>query len=146
MQVYADNAATTKMSKVAIAAMMEYLEQEPELLKKLVTLAMQSYYDICEKLQMQQQRDAVSALARFFLARAEGVQQEHILPKRYTENTISKLLGVHPITTAKIIKKLKEEDVISRGSTGWIIKNEFLLQEYANGDRKMSYRYQNPKE
>ena len=26
MQVYADNAATTKMSKVAINAMMEYLE------------------------------------------------------------------------------------------------------------------------
>ena len=128
--------------KIPKKVLLDYLATRPDVLQELVSLAMYSYYEVCEKLQMKQQRNAVSAVTKFFLVKSEQIGKTRILSKHYTENIISKLLGIHPITTAKIIKKLKEEDIIYRTSSGWMINDEARLEVYATGEESLQYRYQ----
>lgn len=126
--------------RIPADVVMACLETRPDLLKELVTLAMNSYYMVCGQLQIRQQRDAVSALTRFLLDKAQE-KENLVVPSHYSNTDIGRFLGIHPVTTAKILKKLKEEKLIMRAKEGIVILNAQLLGEYATGEKKLSYRY-----
>ncbi|MPN61807.1 hypothetical protein SDC9_209551 [bioreactor metagenome] len=59
--------------------------------------------------------------------------------KACTNVEISKFLGIHPVTAARIIKCLIDEKVIIRCRNGLTILDENKLKEYAQETRTMTY-------
>ena len=127
--------------RIPTDVIMQCLSRQPDLLKELVTLAMTNYYLVCGKLQTRQQRGAAGALAQFLLDRAVLEEGQKIVPESYSNADISRFLGIHPVTAAKILKELKSQGLITRSKSGIIILDEPLLQQYADGEKKLVYRY-----
>lgn len=89
--------------------------------------------------QTRQQRGAAGALAQFLLDRAVLEEGQKIVPESYSNADISRFLGIHPVTAAKILKELKSQGLITRSKSGIIILDEPLLQQYADGEKKLVY-------
>lgn len=124
--------------------LMKCIMQQPLLLKDALELAMNNYYLLYEKLEKRQQKGAVQELTQFLLSKVEKNQRgEYVIYGKYSNNDISHFCGIHPVTTAKILKRLREQQVIERTKEGTLVKDIVELEEYARGKKNLSYRYYN---
>ena len=80
-------------------------------------------------LRQMQEDSVVSSVCRFLLQVATPAKDGLTVPKLFTYGEISRFLGVHEVTVSRIIGRLKQEDLITRSSSGLLI-NE--AKELAN--------------
>lgn len=128
--------------KIPALACMDYLRQHPDLLEETLVMAMEEYSAMETRFMVKHEKNAAAHLCQFLLNHATcGCDEEvSVLSKKYTNVEISKLLSIHVVTVARILRALKEEGVISRVENGIAIYNREALAEYANEERVLNYR------
>lgn len=121
------------------ATILEFILDKPQILRELIDIAMNFYNSTIVLLQNKQQRKAVNRLCQFLLEQANVVNGKLAVRKACTNVEISKFLGIHPVTAARIIKCLIDEKVIIRCRNGLTILDENKLREYAQETRTLTY-------
>ncbi len=125
--------------KIPKEVIWKFISDKPDILRELINIAMNFYNSTIVLIQNKQQKKAVNRLCQFLLEQANVVNGKLAVRKACTNVEISKFLGIHPVTSARIIKCLIDEKVIVRCKNGLTILDENKLKEYAREIRNMTY-------
>lgn len=118
---------------------MAALRQDAETLYSLVENASKKYNRTLNLLLQGQTKDAVCRLCEFLMEHAEPQGNALCVPKQYTNAEISRFLGIHHVTASRIIKALKDQEIIRRCSKGLELLNQVALQRYIDGEERLIY-------
>lgn len=119
---------------------LEYLRQHPDLLEEVVRTAMDEYTRLMQLFLAKREGCVAGRLCDFLLERSYQTEAGQILSKKFTNVEIAKFLSVHKVTVARILRVLKETEVIVRTPQGLLLKEPQILQEYANNVRQLIYK------
>lgn len=117
-----------------------YVQDKPDILNRLIHLAMEGSRELASSFQARQEGKVANRLCELLLKNAQQRQGKLLVSKEYSNlNQISRFLGVHRVTVARIIKALKEEGVIYKEEDGIVILDKEKLISYAKADRIIDY-------
>lgn len=119
---------------------LEYLRQHSDLLEEVVRTALDEYSRLMQLFLAKREGCVAGRLCGFLLEQSQTIESDFILSPKYTNVEIAKFLSVHKVTVARILRVLKEEDVIIRTPQGLLLKKPYILQEYANNQRQLIYK------
>lgn len=133
--------ATSKCScyKISKETFMEYVKDKPELLIQLVHMAMLELQELNNTFQARHEGKQANRLCGFLLHEAQIKQDKLVVDKHLTNVAISRFLGIHKVTVAKILKVLKDEGIIIKENGVIFICDEKKLLKYANAEIPMGY-------
>lgn len=114
------------------------LLERPDILDAILTLQMDNYLRLRALFKCHHERRTPSLLCDLLLRSAMDSEDGLYLPKKLSNVTISRQLGVHQVTVAKIMSCLQKEAVLQRTAIGVKILDRQKLQDYADG-QKMAY-------
>lgn len=100
----------------------------------LLDVLSQNYVDALNRFHQIQEESATIRLCRLLLTHSDENHNKRILPDYFTYSEISKFLGIHPVTVARIMAKLKHYGYISKeGHSTIILKIEQLKNLIESG-------------
>ncbi|WP_031517836.1 Crp/Fnr family transcriptional regulator [Desulfofalx alkaliphila] len=118
----------------------EYVQDKPDILNSLVSLAMYELRELKKSFQARQEGKVANRLCELLLNNAYHKNGKLIVNKKYSLTKISQFLGIHRVTVAKILKSLRDEGVITREKEGIVILDEKQLENYANAEKIIDYK------
>jgi len=119
---------------------LDYVQNKTDLLNQLIYLAMSEFRELAGSFQARQEGKVANRLCELLLKNAHENQGKFMVSKDYSNlNKISRFLGIHRVTVAKVIKALKEERVISKEENGIVILDEEKLISYAKAEKNIAY-------
>jgi CRP-like cAMP-binding protein len=119
---------------------LQYVQDKPDLLQQLLTMAMSELRDLADTFQARQEGKVANRLCELLLKNSTLKDDKLLVSKDYSNNAvIGRFLGIHKVTVAKIIKALKEEGVILKERAGIIILDKERLTKYANAEKMIDY-------
>ena len=125
--------------RIDAALAKEALLLRPDILDAIISLQMDNYLRLRALFKCHQERRTPSLLCDLLLKQADPDPDGRLrLPKSLTNVSISRQLGVHQVTVAKIMAHLQKEALIKRTPQGLLLLDPQQLEAYANG-QKMAY-------
>lgn len=119
---------------------LNYVQDKTDLLNQLIYLAMSEFRELASSFQARQEGKIANRLCELLLKNAHENQGKLVVSKDYSNlNKISRFLGIHRVTVAKVIKALKEERVIIKEENGIVIFDEEKLISYAKAEKNIAY-------
>ncbi len=82
---------------------------------------------------------AANALCALLLKNSKLQGDNYVVDSTFTNAHISRVLGIHKVTTAKILRALKELQIIDKTDKKIIVLDFAMLKAYAEGE-KLNYR------
>lgn len=126
--------------KIPKQIFLDYVSDKPDILVQLLNMAMMEYRKIYLTFQARQEGKIGNWLCALLLNNAKNVDGRLWVNKTYSNNAeISRHLGIHKVTVAKIIKKLKADGVINKSKQGIEIIDQHQLTKYAKSDCSFAY-------
>jgi CRP-like cAMP-binding protein len=111
--------------KIPKKVFMEYVSDKPDILKKLLYMAMEEYRELNSSFQSRQEGKVANRLCNLLLKNAKIKDGRLLVNKTYSNyGEISKFLGIHKVTVARIMKSLKEKGLIKIDKDGIIILDQ----------------------
>lgn len=118
-----------------------FLDHHPEVMKELLRRLTGEYTMLMSNFIAKQKGQAAPRVASFILERAKEMDGQLIITRNSTVSDIARFLGMHRITANKIILALRNAGAISyNDNNDLIITNPQLLNEFAQGLRKIDYK------
>lgn len=118
-----------------------FLDHHPEVMKELLRRLTGEYTMLMNNFIAKQKGQAAPRVASFILERAKEMDGQLIITRNSTVSDIARFLGMHRITANKIILALRNAGAISyNDNNNLIITNPQLLNEFAQGLRKIDYK------
>ncbi len=118
-----------------------FLDHHPEVMKELLRRLTGEYTMLMNNFIAKQKGQAAPRVASFILERAKEMDGQLIITRNSTVSDIARFLGMHRITANKIILALRNAGAISyNDNNDLIITNPQLLNEFAQGLRKIDYK------
>ena len=99
-----------------------------------------NYSTALAHLKQMQEDSVVSSVCRFLLQVAVPTEEGLMIPKLFTYGEISRFLGVHEVTVSRIIGRLKQEELVTRGSSGLLIKETAELENIIRNPESFKYK------
>lgn len=119
---------------------LEYVQDKPDILNELISMAMTELRELASSFQARQEGKVANRLCDQLLKNAQHKEGKILVNKDYSNLTkMSRFLGIHRVTVAKIIKALKEEGIIDKDEAGIVILDEKQLARYAKGEKTIDY-------
>lgn len=125
--------------KIPKEVFFQYVQDKPALLSELLHMAMKELRQLSSSFQARQEGKVANRLCDLLLQNLQRTQGKCIVDKRYTNAEISRFLGIHKVTVAKILRVLKEEEIIDKNKEGIFILDEKRLAYYAQGEKNLDY-------
>ena len=117
-----------------------YVENKPEILTQLLHIAMSEYQELYNSFQARQEGKVANRLCALLLKHAQLNGGRLLVNKTFSNNAeISRFLGIHKVTVAKILKALKEKGILDKDKDGIIIYDEKQMKVYAEAREVMEY-------
>lgn len=105
------------------------LQKHPDILDKIITMNLENYLSLRELFKSRQERRTPKSLCSLLLKYATTTSQGLMLPKEISNVTISRQIGIHQVTVAKIMSFLQKESIIQRTLDGIKIIDLIQSQE-----------------
>lgn len=117
----------------------EYVQDKPDILTQLLKMTMWEHRELAGSFQARQEGKVANRLCNLLLKNAQTKQGKRLIDKEYSNSTISRFLGIHKVTVARILRVLKDEGIIDKQKEGIIILDEKRLKDYAKAEKTMNY-------
>jgi len=126
--------------KIPIETFSRFVEDKPEILTELLKLFSTYYREVLVNLQARQEGKVPNRLCEFLINKAEIKRDKLIVSKKNSSNAeISRLIGIHRVTVAKIIKALKNKGVILKENEEIVILNKEEMMRYVGAEKTLDY-------
>jgi len=125
--------------KIPKEVFFQYVKDKPDILTKLLYLAMWELRELAGSFQARQEGKVANRLCKLLLKNAQTTQGKRLIDKRLSNSEISRFLGIHKVTVARILRVLKDEGIIDKQKEGIIILDESRLEKYAKAETTMDY-------
>ncbi|AET70364.1 cAMP-binding protein [Desulfosporosinus orientis DSM 765] len=126
--------------KIPIETFSQFVEDKPEILTELLKLFTTYYREVLFNLQARQEGKVPNSLCEFLINKAEIKHGKLIVPKKNSSNAeISRLIGIHRVTVAKIIKALKNKGIILKENEGIVILDKEEMMRYVRAEKILNY-------
>lgn len=120
---------------------LDYLDQNPQYWRKVLDLAMQEYYRVHQLFEMKLQRQAANSLCKILLDQVELIDGVYYIVGQGLKNVeLAKRIGIHKVTSARILKQLQIECVITKKQRQMIVLDIEALTAYAEKNKELKYR------
>lgn len=116
-----------------------YLRANPDILSQLLQMAMCDYRQLVDSFQARKEGKVANRLCKFLLNNTQDHNGILLVNRIYSNAEISRFLGIHQVTVAKILKTLKNEGIINKEKEGIRILNEKSLIKYAKDENIIDY-------
>lgn len=135
--IISDFIAKTSLECIRINAneAKESLSQHPDILGAMLTLSIEKYVDLRELFNAHHKRHIPNHLCKKLINLSSLENGKFVIPKKVTNVTLSKQLGVHLVTIAKIMSYLQKSAILERTPSGLRILNMEKLSDFAYGER-----------
>lgn len=127
---------------IPTANLKEKLLDNPDILFSLLQKMGYAYYEMHKAYQFRYNGRIDSLFARFLLMFSQPVNGELVLDASHTNQVISRILGIHTVTTSKILATLKKQGTIVQDKDGIHIIDKEQLIRYMNYEDTLKYRTQ----
>lgn len=117
----------------------EVILQRPDIINAILYLQMGNYMRLRSLFKSHRENKIPNHLAELLAENIVPTKDGLYVPKDLTNVEISRQLGIHQVTVAKIMMFLQKESVLERTSRGIRIMDEDKLKRYAN-NHKMRYK------
>lgn len=124
--------------KIPYKLMKEYICSTPEVADELLHILAKKIQITADKFQVRHEKQAANQLCKWLLENSQSQQNQQIVSEMSSNAAIGRLLGIHKVTVAKILKELKTQGVLIRDGKSIIILDYEQLRSYANG-KKLIY-------
>ncbi len=118
----------------------QYMRQSTERMEEVVRASTSEYAKLIALFQAKDERCSASRLCSMLLEWSQPTEYGLVVPKTWSNIKIAKFLSVHTVTVARILGVLKTEGIVERTSHGLWLKNETVLQQYAENEVQLKYR------
>jgi len=126
--------------KIPKETFFEYVKDKSEILSQLLYLAMWELRELHALFQSRQEGKVANRLCELLLKNSQNRQDKLVVNKVYSNNAeISRFLGIHKVTVAKILKTLRDEGIIDKQKEGIVILDEKKLVSYAKAEKTIEY-------
>ena len=126
--------------KIPKETFLRYVQDKPDILNQLLYMVMKEYEELIDSFQARQEGKVPNYLCEQLLKNAQDKQGKLLVNKDYSSySKISRFLGVHKVTVAKIIKALKDDGIIDKEKDGIVIIDKKRLKSYAKGEKTLDY-------
>ncbi|MCO1600693.1 Crp/Fnr family transcriptional regulator [Desulfosporosinus nitroreducens] len=125
--------------KIPKEVFFQYVQDKPEILTQMLYMAMWELRELAGSFQARQEGKVANRLCNLLLKNAQTNQGKRLIDKGYSNSEISRFLGIHKVTVARILRVLKEEGIIDKQKEGIIILDEKRLENYAKAEKMMDY-------
>ena len=126
--------------KIPKEVLLHYLADKPDILMELLKMAMTDYRRLSLAFQARQKGKIGNLLCILLLDNAKDINGRLWANEIYNNSAeVSRFLGVHKVTVAKIIKSLKEDGIINKCKEGIEITDQEGLMKYANFEYDLKY-------
>lgn len=115
--------------------------KDPKVLLETISVLMEEHTHLTELYNTKREGNVASRLCGLLLSKAQLSGDMLIVPSEWTNIELAKFLGVHQVTIARIIRVLKEREVVCRTKLGLSILNREKLTNYADQTEHIQYRY-----
>jgi CRP-like cAMP-binding protein len=116
-----------------------YIQENPKFLLELLHLALLGYEEIVSSFQARQEGKVANRLCDLLLKNSKCTGEKRIVNKRLNNAEISRLLGIHQVTVARILKTLRNEGIIYKENNVIVILDEIQLDNYIKTDKNLNY-------
>lgn len=124
--------------KIPYQLMMDYVCTHPVLADELLHIFAHKVASYNNRYQERHEGQAPNALCALLLANSQIQGDWLIVDELLTNAHIGRTLGIHKVTVARIIKALKEQNLLTRQGKQLMILEPEQIQRYADGE-KLSY-------
>lgn len=129
-----------KCYRIPTQIFLQYVNNNPETLKELLTMAMKELRELAKSFLARQEGKVANRLCAQLLNNARLTGGKLVVSKEYSKNAVlARFLGIHKVTVAKITRVLKEQGVITKEGQNIIILDEKRLTAYANAEEIIEY-------
>lgn len=112
-----------------------YVQDKPEILADILHLAMAEYRNLMINYQAHQEKHIANRLCQVLLNQAEQGADGNSYVRNISNLELAGFLGIHQVTVSKILKCLKQRQVIQRTKQGWQILDKPQLERLAAGEK-----------
>ncbi|WP_053983875.1 Crp/Fnr family transcriptional regulator [Niameybacter massiliensis] len=117
----------------------ELMQTYPQILKFIMLSMANTSRNLLKHFYTAQESNAASKIAFTLLSLAEEVNGDFILHKEFNYPELSKYLGIHHITVARIIGSFKDEGIIKKLGHSIKILDQEALMDYAQNKKILQY-------
>jgi CRP/FNR family cyclic AMP-dependent transcriptional regulator len=110
-----------------------------ELTQKVLDKVIKMHLQLRGLYRYRQEGHTPNYLCSFLLKNAQEKNGQLILDKSFSNAEIGRLLGIHRVTAARIINKLKHEQILYRNSQGLVLLDIEELKLYAQNKKFLNY-------
>jgi len=125
--------------KIPKEVFFQYVQVRPDILTQMLYMAMWELRELASSFQARQEGKVANRLCNLLLKKAQTKQGKRLIDKGYSNSEISRFLGIHKVTVARILRVLKDEGIIDKQKEGIIILDEERLENYAKAEKMMDY-------
>ncbi len=126
--------------KIPSHIIQEYLLEHPEELLQFTKKLMGIYTRTCHRLNTRNASHTIQDYCRFILQHSKNIDGTLFLDKKYNNNEISQLIGVHPVTLSRMRTALLQHGCVEKTLEGLKLCNIALLESCAAGETTIAYR------
>lgn len=112
--------------------------EHPLILDEIITGLAKKYIGLRSMFRYRHDRKIPAQLCRLLIGYAQSTQDQMIIPKSVSNVVLSRQLGAHQVTVAKIMSYLQKNGILKRTRDGIVIIDRQALLDYADGG-KMDY-------
>ena len=112
-----------------------YVQDKPEILADILRLAMAEYRNLMINYQAHQEKHIANRLCQVLLHQAEPCADGKSYVRNLSNLELAAFLGIHQVTVSKILRCLKEKQVLERTKQGWLILDKAHLERLAAGEK-----------
>lgn len=117
-----------------------YLREHPELLESVLQYSLEEYVRVLKILNARREGNSTASLCKLLLERAREQEEGLVVSRKCTNVEMSKILNVHKVTVNRMLRALKEEEILKRTDAGLVILQKDALQQYANDEKQLKYK------
>ena len=112
-----------------------YSLDKPKLLADILRMAMTEYHNLMINFQAHQEKHIANRLCQVLLNQAEQGADGQQYVRNISNLELAGFLGIHQVTVSKILRCLKERQVLQRTKQGWQILDKAHLERLAAGEK-----------
>ena len=126
--------------RIPVQVCMNYLRQHPDLMEEVAYTAMDEYNKLMLLFQAKEEGCVASRLCGLLLERSKPTEAGLLVSRKLTNVEMAKFLSVHKVTVARILRALKEEQLILRTADGLLLLEPEKLRQYAENQVELKYK------
>lgn len=121
--------------KIPYQLMMDYVCTHPQLADELLHVFAHKVASYNNRYQERHEGQAPNALCALLLANSQIQDNWLMVDELFTNAHISRTLGIHKVTVARIMKALRDQQILARQGKKLVILDTVQMQRYADGEK-----------